>query len=60
VGIKAMREKPERYGVCELGILGLVDDPHAAFAKLFEDSAVVENNVADHGEPTRACMIPAA
>ena len=36
----------------EFGVLGLVDDTHAAFAELFGDF-VVQDGLADHGEMRR-------
>ena len=61
VGIEAecSREKLECYGAFEAGVLGFVDDTHAAFAELLND-LIVGYCLADHETPTRACMIPAA
>ena len=42
-------EELERHGPPQTGILGLVDDSHAAFAELFADD-VVTNGCADHGD----------
>jgi hypothetical protein len=40
-------EKLERHGPLELGILGLVDDAHSAFAELLQD-LIVGYGLADH------------
>jgi len=43
------RQELQGDGALQLDIFGLVDDPHAAAAKLFQD-LVVRNGGADHGD----------
>ncbi len=43
-------EKLQSDRALELGVLGLVDDTHAAFAELLGD-LVVRDSLADHGSP---------
>jgi hypothetical protein len=45
---KFFRQEFERHQAAELGVLGLVDDTHAATAELLE-YPVVGNGLADHG-----------
>jgi hypothetical protein len=52
-------EEFECDGALEAGVFGFVDDTHTAFAELVED-LVVRDSLADHGKPTRTCMIPTA
>jgi hypothetical protein len=44
---EVVRKKFERDKPAEGGVLGFIDDPHAAAAQLFDDS-VVRNGLADH------------
>ncbi len=44
---KVRREEFQRDGAVELGVLGLIDDTHPAFAELGGD-LVVRNGLADH------------
>jgi hypothetical protein len=46
-GVKTVWKEFEGDGTCKLKVLGLVDDTHAAFTKLFEDP-VMGNYLADH------------
>jgi len=45
-------EEFQRHLSFELGVLGFVQHPHAAFAKFFEDF-VMENGFADHWLPSK-------
>jgi hypothetical protein len=49
VSRQLLREELQSDGAVEPGVLGLVDDTHAAFAK-FLYNPVVRDGIANHGE----------
>ncbi len=53
------QEELQSNGAVEFEVVGLVDYTHASVAQVFED-IIAGTNLADHGEPTRGCMIPTA